>query len=327
MNCRYCNKPINAHARFCSNCGKPIAIPPPEATPSPPEALLEGDEETVEIRPLPASQHPEWAITETSTQSLQQQESAQSSHPELWEDQKQSEYSRTNTPPTLPIASIQSQTAQPAPPPAQPLALQYPTTHSTKGSKAPSATINVEPTKREGPRRSTGCCILGCLGTLVLLAVLLGAGWFFALRPYLHDTAQSQIDQATSAAIARIPPEVALLPAGPLKIQETTLNSLLNNMLGSTTLIQNPAAQISPDHIRFMFQIYGNSCAITAVPQVTNGQLAVTNMSIDGIFGLIMTPAEMTNIVNQHLLEAQKQIKHNIRSVQLLNQEIDLQLG
>ena len=55
----------------------------------------------------------------------------------------------------------------------------------------PPAVVNTQ-----APSRSRrGGCTLGCLTILVLL-LLIVAGWFFVARPFLHDLAVTQLDRA-----------------------------------------------------------------------------------------------------------------------------------
>ena len=75
------------------------------------------------------------------------------------------------------------------------------------------------------------------------------------------------------------------------------------------------------------FQVLGFTCTVSGVPKVVQGQLVVTNVTVDGIAGLIFTPDEITALVNRHLAEAQAKIQHSITSVELGNQELILVLG
>ena len=175
------------------------------------------------------------------------------------------------------------------------------------------------------PGRRRGC--LGCLTTLVILIVIVGALWLFVARPYLHNIAQTQLDLALSSATAQMPPQVTQLPPGPFLVQEQTLNNLITLNIAPSSPIQQAQAHITPDNIRMDFQLYGYPCSITGVPQAVNGQMTMTNVTVNGIFALIMSPDELTPLLNQHLADAQQKTHHKVLAVQLKNQELDLLLG
>ncbi|HEU5226590.1 MAG TPA: hypothetical protein VFU49_02180 [Ktedonobacteraceae bacterium] len=178
----------------------------------------------------------------------------------------------------------------------------------------------INPARR---RRSLG----GCLTTLVILLVLVGGGWFLLLRPYLHNIAQAQLDQALSAAVDQVPPQAALLPSGPLQVQENSINNLIVLNLAPSNPVQKPSTTISPAGVRVAFQLFSFPCAITGTPTVVNGQLVASHVTVEGIIGLIMSPEEMTTLLNKHLADAQNRLKHQVLNVKLNDHEMDLVLG
>ncbi len=177
------------------------------------------------------------------------------------------------------------------------------------------------------PRRRRTGCIVGCLSILVLLLLVVGAGWIFLLRPYLHTLAQDQLDRAMTSGVNQIPVTAALLPPGPLTIGENSINNLIVLNLAPSDPIKKPSTQITSDGILISFQTYGFSSSISAKPALQKGRLVATNVKVDGPISLIMTPAELTPLLNQHLSDAQNRLKHPLESVQLKNHEMDLTLG
>ncbi|HLG64773.1 MAG TPA: hypothetical protein VKY19_22725 [Ktedonosporobacter sp.] len=167
----------------------------------------------------------------------------------------------------------------------------------------------------------------GCLTTLVILLVLAVAGWFLLLRPYLHDIAQTQLDHALSSAIDQMPPQVALLPPGPLQVQENSINNLIVLNLAPSNPVQKPNTTINANGVRVAFELFGLPCAISGMPTVTNGRLVASHVTVEGIIGLIMSPEEMTALLNKHLADAQNRLKHQILNVRLNDHEMDLVLG
>ncbi len=193
----------------------------------------------------------------------------------------------------------------------------------------PPTTFNTLSTSHRPTRRrsSRNGCILGSLIVLVLLLLFAGAGWSFVLRPYLHNIAQTQIDQAMADAIQQIPPQAVALPPGTLPVQESTFNNLVVLNIPPSSPITNIATSITPDGIRLGFQLYGYSCAIAARPTISKGQLVASNVTVEGIISLILSPDEVTVLLNNRLAEAQGRLKHNISSVILKEKEMDLTLG
>jgi hypothetical protein len=190
------------------------------------------------------------------------------------------------------------------------------------------ATINTTPasrTERRGRRRAG--CTLGCLSALIILILVIGAGWVFAVRPYLHNIAQTQLDQAMSAAVDQIPPQAAQLPPGPIAVQENAVNNLIVLNLAPSDPVQHPNTLIDPSGVHLSFQLYNQPCTISLVPQAVNGKIVASNVTVSGIIGLVMSPQEITATLNKHLADAQARLQHSIKGVTLKEHEMDVILG
>jgi len=209
---------------------------------------------------------------------------------------------------------------------AQPL-VYYRLNTTMKGSQKLPAAVNKAP-YNQGRKKSGVGCILGCLTTFVILLLIVGAGWVFALRPYAHDIAQGQLDNALTSAIDQIPTQAKQLPPGiTIPINENTINNLIVLNLAPSNPVQHPTTSITGKNIRLDFQLYNFPCAITLIPTVNNGQLAVNQVGTEGIFSAIMSPDEMTNLLNKHLNAAQSKLQRSISNVQLKDHEVDLTLN
>lgn len=177
-------------------------------------------------------------------------------------------------------------------------------------------------------RRSRGGCCLTSLIVLVLLLIGLGAGWLFVLRPYAHNIAQTELDNAMQSAVNQIPPETKQLPPNStLPVTENAINNLIVLNLAPSNPVQHPATHITGNDIRLDFQLYGFPCAATVVPQVQNGRLIVNHTTVEGIVGLVMSPDEITTLLNKHLSDAQNKLQRSITGMQLKAHEVDLTLG
>jgi hypothetical protein len=147
------------------------------------------------------------------------------------------------------------------------------------------------------------------------------------VRPYLDNLAQTRLDGILTDAVNNMPPPLSQLPDGPVSIPETALNNLLVLQSAPNDIVKNPQIHITSTQARMDFQVYGLPCAVTGVPQANSGHLTLTNVNIEGVAGLILTPDEITTLVNRHLADAQAKLNHSISSVQLKEQEVDLVLG
>lgn len=222
-----------------------------------------------------------------------------------------------NEPPTTPPATVFQQN-----PPQPPVSTQ----RAMPGVATLSSTDDNYIRRPRRRRRGRGC-LLGGLITIIVLLILIVGGWFLIARPYLNNLAQTKLDSALTDAVNHIPPEVAAAPAGPVPISENLLNNLLVLSSSPNDLVKNMQIHITATQMRLEFQVYGFSSAVTGVPQVDHGQLVITNVNIEGIASLILSPDDITALANRHLADAQQRIKHSIVAVNMKNQELDLVLG
>src|SRR5436305_2136652 len=164
---------------------------------------------------------------------------------------------------------------------------------------------------------------------LVLLLVLVG-GWFFVLRPYLHGVAQNEIDGVFASATNLINPlavDVVATTHKPVIITEDDANNFIALNSSQSDPIQQIHMSITPAGLRLEFQTYGLTSTITGVPRVVNGQIVMTNVTVQGVASLIMSPAELTNEVNADLQQVSATLHRPIAGIELKNQEMDVQLS
>lgn len=170
-----------------------------------------------------------------------------------------------------------------------------------------------------------GGCLPKILITLVILAIVVAGGWFIGLRPYLHSLAQNQIDQELSSSIDQIIP--VPLPVNTLTVTETAINNLFVLNHAPADPVQNMHLTITPGNVQLDFQAYGFPCSVSGILTASNGKPVITNVAIQGVLGLIMSPDELTTILNNHLSDAQARLHRSINSVTLKEHEIDLAFG
>ena len=165
------------------------------------------------------------------------------------------------------------------------------------------------------------------LAALLIIVLLLVGGWFVVLRPYLHGVAQNEIDGVFSSTIAQINPIEGLVIStskGPVIITESDANSFI--AANTADPIQQMHMTITPAGLKIEFQTYGFTSTITAIPQAVNGQLVMTNVTVQGIASLIMSPDELTTTLNAHLQGISAALHRSITGVILKEQEMDIQL-
>lgn len=288
MNCIDCHSSLEANARFCRSCGRPVT--PDDFLQSEQPAVVDESSPTALIGPAQVPQAP------------QQQ---------LW--------LRAASPPVPSEAPPQS--VSPSYQPTQPVVA------GTMPSIVQGPHARTLSTGNTRPRRRGRRFLLSLL---VLIALLL-ALWFLGLRPLLHTFAQNQVDQLLSSAVNQLPANASLAPAGIMVVRDNEINNLITLNSAPSDPLQHTQVHITPNGVRIDFQVYGFPCTVTGLPQIINGplhgQLVVTNVKVEGIVALIMSPDEVTSLVNRHLADAQARLKHPVLGLSLKDQELDLLLG
>ena len=172
--------------------------------------------------------------------------------------------------------------------------------------------------------------LLILLAVLLVLLLVLAGGWFFVLRPYLHGVAQNEVDGVFSSATNLINPlavDVVATAHRPVIITEDDANNFITLNSPQSDPIQQIHMSITPAGLQLVFQTYGFTSTITGVPRVVNGQIVMTNVSVQGIASLIMSPDELTNEVNADLQQVSAALHRPISGIELKNQELDVQLS
>jgi hypothetical protein len=209
----------------------------------------------------------------------------------------------------------------------QPMAAISPNMGSIPSAGAQFATPPL-PTSRRKNRFMRVLLIL--LTALLIILLVLVAGWFVVLRPYLHGVAQNQIDGVFSSAINQINPVEAVvisaIPA-PVVINETVANTFIAQNSTQSDPLQQVHMTITPGGLRLDFQVYGFSSTITGVPRAVNGQLVMTNVTVQGIPSIIMSPDELTTTLNANLQQVTSTLHRSVSGVVLKDHEMDVQLS
>jgi hypothetical protein len=171
--------------------------------------------------------------------------------------------------------------------------------------------------------------LLIVLAALLVLSLILVGGWFFILRPYLHGVAQNQVDGIFSNAMNLINPlTIVVIGAGPkpVIITETDANNFIALNSSQSEPVQFVHMTITPAGLSLQLRAYGLTSTFTGVPRVVNGQIVMTNVTIQGVASLIMSPDELTNELNADLQQVSAALHRPIAKVVLKNQEMDVQL-
>ena len=302
MNCVRCGVRLEANARFCQHCGLPAAASQPQNGSISPSGG-QGTDETVHISPLAHQLHTEGQGTDETVpiSPLAHQLQRPTTYPQQYYSQQ---------PQASPQAGYrQSEFAQFLP------AAQPQNFYQDRGMERGST-----------PRRRNRLgCVLGCLGTLLVVILLLGVTWVFALRPYIHNLAMTQMDEAMTNAVNQIPPIGVPIPPGTtVPIAQSTLNNVLAQNPADTDIVQDTNIQITASQVVLDFEVYGQDCTITSIPQMQSGNLVATNVTISGIASLVLSPQDVTDMLDSHLKDIQTHIDHRVTNVHLVDQEIDV---
>jgi len=296
MNCVRCGKPLEANARFCRNCGQPAPAIIPDSVASNP------------AQPYQPSIQAQ--VTDSSPTNPMEPRQEAPAQPTLYHQPQTPYYQPT----------------QPALEPYRPAASLPGTMPSVGQNMRPRTLAAAGKTSRRRGGRAVGCLL-----TLLVLALVVGIGWVFALRPFLNSLAQAQIDQVLIDAVNQMPPAATRLPPGTVHVSENAINNLIVLNSAPSGPVQQAQMHITPNLVRLDFQVYGLPCAVTGVPEIVgslpNGRLVVSNVTVEGIIALIMSPDEVASLVNRHLADAQARFAHPIIQVTLKDHELDLLVG
>ncbi|HEX6478044.1 MAG TPA: hypothetical protein VF043_04300 [Ktedonobacteraceae bacterium] len=299
MNCERCKTLMPPDARFCRVCGLPVTTPAPGGVVIDPPPF---NQPPLDSAPTTPALGP-WPMP-PSVPTQQQWAAPQYVQP------------TQAVPPPVPQWGQQINAAAPQSNPSPMIISPLAGTLRSTGVQLAS------PPQRVRRRRG---CLPKILITLVILVALVAGGWLFGLRPYLHSLAKNQIDQQLSTSVNQIPP----VPPGinTFTVTETGINNLFVLNHAPSDPVQNMHVTITPSGLQLDFQAYGFPCTITANLTALNGVPVVSNVGIQGLAGLIMSPDELTTILNSHLSDAGTRLHRSITLITLKNHAVDLTLG
>lgn len=164
----------------------------------------------------------------------------------------------------------------------------------------------------------------------VVILLVLVAAWFLALRPVLHGLALSQVDGDLTSVVNQITPvQMLLIPPGraTVPLTEADMNNFIASNADSSGPVQQLHLTITPTVLQLDFQTYGLTSTVTGVPQVVNGQLVMTHVTVQGIASLLLSPDDLTATLNAHLQDAGSRLHRPLTGVVLKDHEMDLQLS
>ncbi|HXR64326.1 MAG TPA: zinc ribbon domain-containing protein [Ktedonobacteraceae bacterium] len=318
MRCPRCNAQLTDNASFCGVCGTPLSAPQGNVPDARPSLNVPGNDEATVAAP--------WAHGQAAR-------GAQGGSPPPF----------ANQPPPVPPAADWpgGQSGPPQAPQAgwsgpsqapqanwMPESVNHPqfgaAPEMRPGSLNRSAVASSLPVRK---RRRAGRIWARFLLILVLLAAILAGAWFFGVRPYLHNRAQTELEQALDAPESQVELAMLALPPGSQTIRgsESSMNLYLSSH--DADPVQNLRMAITPTGLSLSFSTYGQNSTITALPVVSNGQLQVTNVQVQGVLALIMSNDELTSELNTNLQSFSSQLTHKITKLTLLEHEIDVQFG
>lgn len=125
--------------------------------------------------------------------------------------------------------------------------------------------------------------------------------------------------------VDQIPP--LTIPITVLRVTNSELDNLIAQNLTSSSPVQQVQAQITSTGISLSFQTYHLPSTITGVPEASQGHLLLSNVSVNGVMSLIVSPTDLTNLFNQQFAAALARINRSVKTVTLKNQEMDLSLA
>lgn len=182
--------------------------------------------------------------------------------------------------------------------------------------------------------RASGCLLRLAIALLVVAALLVGA-WFLALRPIAHNLAQGQIDATLTDATNKVVPIPPTIHS--IQFTEELGNNIIQLAHAPSDPVQNETLSIAQPvfagdgsytgGVQFSFTVYGFPSAITLIPAVSNGDIVMTHVKIDGIISWIFSPDELTSTLNAHFQQILSRTLRQVTGVTIKNGEVDVQLG
>src|SRR5581483_3602926 len=188
MKCPRCKTELMADAHFCGICGYSLSVLEDNTFQANPPVLSPDNNGATLMASWPGAQPAQSPLGETPAvsrvPSAAQTEIYQPTQAVSWQQPQASR-----------VPAQQTQIARPA--------RMMPGTMASAGALA-------YPVKH----RRAGRIFARFLLVLILLAAILAAAWFFAVRPYLHTMVQTQLDQALNGAEGQMILFQAALPPG-----------------------------------------------------------------------------------------------------------------
>lgn len=256
--------------------------------------------------------------------------------PQTWEPAVQP----WEQPAATPIMQSQPQQSwQQQPTPSAPFVLPevVPQQPARRGNYEPAQMSNYEQAQMENydddygsrprkRRKRRGGCLVSFIVVLLVLVTALAGGWMFFGRAYAHNIVQNQLDNAFTSVEASVTIASLALPTGRYNLTATEVQ--FNNYLANKNAdpVQNLHMAITPQDLSLSFTTYGYASSITAVPVVSNGELQVTNVQVQGPLSFIYNNDEMTTTLNAHFVTLSKDLGRTIDKITLQNQQMTIQL-
>jgi hypothetical protein len=333
MNCKNCNSPLEPQGRFCPLCG----------TPAEGNSMVSGANRTSPVasmqnRPIEAESTlitPQQSMLPLmNPQSLSQQPQqmdqiglsqsggyAQPGAPMPYSQQPSPFYPPQNQPlPSAPTESLLPQDLN----------------QIARGSQTPAGAMNVQKSRRRRRPSFLGCFSV-IIAVLILLFASLAGTWFLFLRPYVHGIVEQKLDETMTKAVNQIPslPPQPPLPFNPppitLSVGESGLENLIKLNIAPSDPVQDPVVHINQQGVRLEFNAHVDflpmsfPCAVSFLPALDNqNNLVAQNVNIEGIVNQVISPDEMTTLLNQHFSAAVQKINHPISSINLQQGEMDV---
>ncbi len=306
MNCPRCSTPLAANARFCGVCGLSLPAQPAGAPSSNPASA----------NPGATQRGPNFAQANAGDTQLASWPAEQPAPIRSGQNTSAADWSgnpQGGQPSSFQAPPAVSPPQQAWPPNAHP---NYPATMAATAA----------PPETRRPRRRRRIWLRILLSLFITLAVLAGS-WIIAVRPYLHNMAQTQLNQALQDAESQVTLLQFALPPGPhtLVATESGINTYL--ALHDTSTLQNLQMTVSTTNVELTFKVYGIDCAVLGKPIVSGGNLQVSNVQVQGLLGLIMSDNELTSDLNTQFQSFSQQLNRTINTVTLKDHEIDLQIS
>lgn len=139
--------------------------------------------------------------------------------------------------------------------------------------------------------------LFGALAALAALAILASVVWAAAVRPQLHQQADSALRTQLDAMVATVN-QLPVIPTASVPVTAAQATSTLQADLPASVPVQNPQVTFSGGRVTVTFTAYGFDGAASTALSTRDGRLVATATEVDGPLSMVESGDELEATIN-----------------------------